>query len=265
VSILTLAGVVSYLGWANGGLQALAWQFHYRADGPELSSPPVWLLHQLVFISRGLGSFSFLALLTAPLVLKWKDRPEGLGLALALSAVPGLCMLLVFRQGADRHPFWAFNLFIPATLALATVLAWTWKHSRNVLFRAVLIGLVLQTGVQLKLSYEQLAEDRRMNARGTLLRDYFTQHPTTVVRFVTRYNFYPFATWYLRVPVDVVPSVEGLRHKLRTGAWPEDAAIISDEARLVEAHCSHFQPSARSREGGWIIAPAETILSACGG
>ena len=83
--------------------------------------------------------------------------------------------------------------------------------------------------------------------------------------FVSVYNFYPFATWYLRVPTEVVPSLDRLKEKVRSGAWPAGEPVVVDTEQLRGAACAPFAPAAQSSDFRWAIAPASAVVAACGG
>jgi hypothetical protein len=255
---VTLAAVGTWLVWANGGAEALAWQFRYRSSS-NLPGAGEWLSKQLGFLSGGLGWGTLVLLISAVVWLPLVKRPRGLVTALLLSAVPGLGMLLIFRQGADRHPFWAFNVILPAAVAIAGVLQAL--HSRPRTAVAFLLGL--QAVVGFRLAEDQLGRERILNARGALLRDFFREQPVSSIRFVSAYNFYPFASWYLDRPTDVVPGVEGLRERLRTGAWPASEPVVVDLEQLRKAGCRPFAALAESLERRWAIAPAGVVGAAC--
>jgi hypothetical protein len=256
---VTLAAVGAWLVWANGGAEAMAWQFRYRSSS-NLPGVGEWLIKQLGFLGGGLGWGTLALLVSAAVWLPFVKRPHGLVPALLLSAVPGLGMLLIFRQGADRHPFWAFNLILPAAVAIAGVLQAL--HSRPRTAVAVFL-LGLQAVVGFRLAGEQLARERILNARGALLRDFFREQTVTSIRFVSAYNFYPFASWYLDRPTDVVPGVEGLRERLRTGVWPANEPVVVDLEQLRKAGCQPFAALAESSERRWAIAPADVVATSC--
>jgi hypothetical protein len=256
---VTLAAVGAWLVWANGGSEAMAWQFRYRSSS-NLQGAGDWLSKQLGFLGGGLGWGTLALLASAGVWLPLVARPRGLVTALLLSAVPGLGMLLIFRQGADRHPFWAFNLILPAAMAIAGVLQAL--HTRP--GAAVAVSLLgLQAVVGFRLAGEQLGRERILNARGALLRDFFREHPASSIRFVSAYNFYPFASWYLDRPTDVVSGVDGLRERLRTGAWPANEPVVVDLEQTRRAGCRSFPALAESPERSWAIAPAGVVGTAC--
>ncbi len=257
---VTLTAVGAWLVWANGGAEAMAWQFRYRSSS-NLPGTGDWLSKQLGFLGGGLGWGTLALLASAAVWLPLVARPRGLVTALLLSAVPGLGMLLIFRQGADRHPFWAFNLILPSAIVIACILQAL--HTRPGATAVAVSLLGLQAVVGFRLAGEQLGRERILNARGALLRDLFREHPTPSIRFVSTYNFYPFASWYLDRPTDVVPGVEGLRERLRTGAWPASEPIVVDVEQARKAGCRPFPALAESPERRWAIAPAGAVDTAC--
>jgi hypothetical protein len=259
---VTLIAVGAWLVWANGGAEAMIWQFRYRSSS-NLPGAWDWLGKQLGFLGGGLGWGTLALLASAAVWLPLVARPRGLGAALLLSAVPGLGMLLIFRQGADRHPFWAFNLILPAAIAIAAVLHTL--HARRPGRVAIAVALLAVQGVVgLRLAGDQLGRERVLNARGALLREVFREHPASTIRFVSAYNFYPFASWYLDRPIEVVPGVEGLRERLRTGAWPPNEPVVVDMEQARKAACRPFPALAESPERRWAIAPAGVVGAACG-
>jgi len=256
---VTLAAVGAWLVWANGGAEAMAWQFRYRSSS-NLPGAGEWLSKQLGFLGGGLGWGTLVLLVSAAAWLPRVKRPRGLVTALLLSAVPGLGMLLIFRQGADRHPFWAFNLILPAAIAIAGLLQ-ALPSRRGAAVAMFVLGL--QAVVGFRLAGDQLGRERILNARGALLRDFFREQPVSSIRFVSAYNFYPFASWYLDRPTDVVPGVEGLRERLRTGAWPANEPVVVDLEQTRRAGCRSFPTLAESTDRRWAIAPAGVVDTAC--
>ncbi|MBN1207689.1 MAG: glycosyltransferase family 39 protein [Myxococcaceae bacterium] len=262
VTAVTLAAVAAWLVWANGGAEAMIWQFRYRASS-NLPGAWDWAHKQLGFLGAGLGWGTLALLASAAVWLPFVERPRGLVPALLLSAVPGLGMLLIFRQGADRHPFWAFNLILPSAFAIAGALsALSQRRPRGVTVALALLGL--QAVVSLRLAGDQLGRERILNERGALLRDFFHEHPVSTVRLVSAYNFYPFASWYLERPIDVVPNVAGLQERLRTGAWPASEPVVVDMKQARKAGCHPFPALAESPERRWALAPAGVVSTACG-
>ncbi|WP_224366326.1 glycosyltransferase family 39 protein [Hyalangium versicolor] len=262
VTAVTLAAVGGWLVWANGGPEAMVWQFQYRSSS-NLPGASAWLSKQLGFLGGGLGWGTLVVLASAAVWLPLGVRPRGLVPALLLSAAPGLGMLLIFRQGADRHPFWAYNLILPAAVAIAGILHAL--HARRSAVAAVAVALLgLQAVVSFRLAGDHSGRERILNARGVMLKDFFRTHPVpSSIRFVSTYNFYPFASWYLDRPIDVVPGVDGLRERLRTGAWPENEPVVVDTAQAFEAGCRPFAALAESPERRWAIAPAGVVGTAC--
>ncbi|HLL54797.1 MAG TPA: hypothetical protein VK447_14685, partial [Myxococcaceae bacterium] len=75
----------------------------------------------------------------------------------------------------------------------------------------------------------------------------------------------PFASWYVRVPIEVVPSVAAFREKLAAGSWPGDGPIVVDLELAKKAGCAPFPTEAESPERRWAIAQAWVVDAACGG
>lgn len=260
---IALAAVVAYLVWANGGAQAMLWQFRYRAS--TNLDPWAWCSRQLGFLSGGLGWVTLLLLAAAPALAALEERPRRLALAAALSAIPGLGMLLIFRQGADRHPFWAYNLILPAAFVVAGVLRAAVRARRPWLGAALLCALGVQAVVGFRRAGEQLSRERLLNGHGALIREYFGAHPAPVVRIFSKYNFYPFVSWYLRVPPEVVSSAATMRERLRTGSWQAGEVLVVDMEWARRVGCAPFTALAESTSRRWVIAPAGAVAAACSG
>lgn len=263
VATVTLGAVAAWIVWANGGIESMVWQFRYRASS-NLPGVGAWLHKQLGFISQGLGWGTLVLLASAAVWLPLTRRARELLPPLLLSALPALAMVLVFRQGADRHHFWAHNLILPAAFALAAAL--DGLHRRRPALLPVAVALLaVQAAVSLRLAGETLGRERLLNARGALLRDFFREHPVPTVRFVSTYNFYTFATWYLRRPIEVAPDIAAFQERLRSGAWPANEPVVVDMEQARKAGCRPFAALVESPERRWAIAPAGQVNEACGG
>lgn len=260
VTGLALALVAAYLFWANGDLSSLVHQFEYRA-GPAVG-PGEWIRKQLGFLGQGLGWLSLAVLAGTALWWRFAERPRGFGVAFGLAVVPGLGMWLIFRQGADRHPFWAYNLILPAAFAFAGLSSATRRTAHRVLLCAAICAQMLFAIWPVA---TQLQQDRILNARGDLLRDWYGEHPTDQVRFLSGYNFFPFVSWYLRVPTDVVPTLDAMRERIASGRWHPEDVIVVDREIARGAGCAAFESLSESADARWALAPAARVLTACGG
>lgn len=263
VAAATLAGVAAWLVWANGGSEAMVWQFHYRASS-NLPGSWEWVRKQLGFISSGLGWGTLMLLLSAIVWLPKLDGPLGLAPSLLMSAVPAVGMVFIFRQGADRHPFWAYNLILPAAFAISAAL-YGLRLTRPLGYTLALALIALQGVIGLRMAGEQLARERILNARGEMLRSFFRREAPSTIRFVSAYNFYPFVSWYVNRPTDVVPDIPTLKERLKTGAWPGSDPVVVDLEQTLKANCQPFPALIESPDRRWSLALASVVSKACGG
>jgi hypothetical protein len=99
---------------------------------------------------------------------------------------------VIFPSGAQHHAFWAYNLILAVALAGQTVVAF-------------------------RVAGDQLGEERPLNSVGAPARDYFGTHRVADVKMVSSYDFHPYVSWYLDVPVDVALSAAATERQLSAG------------------------------------------------
>jgi hypothetical protein len=263
VAVLTLC---TYLVWANGGPRELLAQAQYRM-GADTTLPPLaaMALRQVGFIGQGLGWLTFLLLLVVPVVLARSSRPYGVAVALLLSAVPGLGMTVLFPSGAHHHAFWAYNLILPACLAVALWIQAVARVGRDVAVVVLGVALAAQAVVAFRAASDQLGEERQLNSVGALARDYFGKRRVADVKMVSAYDFHPYVSWYLDVPTDVALSAAAIEQQLSTGRWwPGDAVLVDTEfARSMS--CRPFPTVRVSGNRRWVVTTAAAVDGACRG
>ncbi|MBL8956150.1 MAG: hypothetical protein JNK82_35580 [Myxococcaceae bacterium] len=172
----TLAFVVWHLTDAAGGVQGLVWQFRWRAAGDAVTWLQ-WAQGQARMVGEGVGPVSLLALLVVP---KQHRR------TLLMLLVPGVVMLLVFRQGAVRHAFWGYNLVFPAAFAVAAAVT-RWPRAGAAL--ALAQALVLVPVAVWRLQEEHVQNDALGRVAKTLPKG------GEVAVFSAR-SFHPYVAWY---------------------------------------------------------------------
>lgn len=263
VAVLALC---TYLVWANGGPRELVVQARYRmgADTTLLPFGP-WALRQVGFIGQGLGWLTFLLLLAVPAVLVRSSRPRGIAVALLLSVVPGLGMTVLFPSGAQHHAFWAYNLILPAALAVALWIQVVGRIGRGTAAVLLAVALAGQTVVAFRVAGDQLGEERQLNSVGALARDYFGTHRVADVKMVSSYDFHPYVSWYLDVPIDVALSAAAIERQLSAGRWLPGDAVLVDTEYTRSMSCRSFPAADVSGNRRWVIATAGAVDSACRG
>jgi len=207
---LVFAASLGFVGWhlidAGGGLGELLWQFRWRAAGDQVSWAQ-WAQAQALMVGEGLGPVALLALAAA----LWRPRRE-----LLLLLVPGLVMLVLFRQGATRHAFWGFNLLFPAAFAVAALVT-RWP-------RATATLVALQLAVTLPLAAMRLHGEHVQNVElGTAAKA--LPRGGEVPVFSLR-SFHPYVSWYAGAKPITVRTLAEL-------------SAVRDEALLVDTLHAH--------------------------
>ncbi|TMA71344.1 MAG: hypothetical protein E6J77_26390 [Deltaproteobacteria bacterium] len=263
VGVVSLAALLAYFGWANNDLGEMLTHARMRTGASDAVPPLEWITRQLGFVASGLGWLTFLVLMGATILLALRGGPRGLLAAILLGAVPGVAMTIIFRNGAYSHPFWSYNLIIPAALAVAyaSTLVAGW-HRRGA---SLLVGvlMVVQAVVGFRVAGDQLGRERLLNSVGALARDYFRQHPVETVKVMSAYDFHPYVSWYLRVPTEVVYSVRDLHERLLSARWAASEPLLVDTDFARDLGCKPFQPAAMSDDRRWAIAPGGAVDAAC--
>ncbi len=206
--MVAAAGALAFVAWhlidATGGTHELMWQLKWRAGGEEFTAGQ-WLSKQGGFLAYGLGPLTLLCLVGG---LFHPKRA-----LLLLAAVPGVGMMLGFRQGAQHHAFWGYLLIVPAAIALAMVL------SRR---RWVGALLAYQAGFILFTAWGHLETARAKNAVGAVVRAHFAD--ATSVPIVTHYQYHPYVTWN-------APNAKPDYAR----AWPADTRVLHQGAVVSAA------------------------------
>lgn len=252
-SAIAGAAALAFVAWhlidATGGTSELRWQLAWRAGGSDFTVGQ-WLTRQGTNLMFGLGPLSLALLVVAPAGWAIARRDRAALLMFLLCVGPGLVMLLVFRQGAMRHPFWAFNLVLPAAVAIAMALTFAW--------RAALVCLVLQAGWSVSEAIDRAARDKASNEVGVLVARRFGPVADTV-RMFTHYNFHPYVTWYARAR----PEWALTREALAARRWEPGADVLVDSLYTGRLGCSPFPSLDASADGRWVIAHAGELRAAC--
>jgi hypothetical protein len=240
-----------FVGWhlvdATGGTSELAWQATWRSSGVALAD---WARYQLAALLPRLGPLTLAALVFAPLLLR-RSAPKGALATMAVAGAPGVLMLLVFRQGAFKHPFWGYQLLLPAGFALALVLSRLSGTAR----RAALVALALQGAALVVWSVRTLDEEHRASTAAPMVARHFGG--AAEVPMFTPGRFHPWVPWNTGAANLNLPTLEAL-----TRLEPE-ALLLADAKLLAKLSCA--QPTAReaSADGRWLVATAGEVLRAC--
>jgi hypothetical protein len=264
VGSIALALLCAYLVWANGGPRELVAQAQYRM-GADTTLPPFvpWAQRQIGFIGEGLGWMTFGLLLGAPALLLRSDRPRGSAVALLLGAVPGVGMTVLFPSGSHAHAFWAYNLVLPAAVAVALWIRATVQSGRRMAVAALAVILGVQSIVGFRIAGDQLGDERRLNSVGALARDYFRKHPVSSVRMVSAYDFHPYVSWYLDVGTEVALSAAHVERLLASGQWQSNDPVLVDTEYARSMSCGPFPVLGVSENRRWVVATAGLVSTAC--
>jgi hypothetical protein len=264
VGSIALAVLCTYLVWANGGHRELVAQAQYRM-GADTTLPALvpWVQRQIGFIGDGLGWVTLGLLLGVPALLLLSDRPRGSAAALLLSAVPGVGMIVLFPSGSHAHAFWAYNLILPAAVAVALWIRATAQSRRRLAVIGLAVALGVQTVVGLRIAGDQLGDERKLNSVGALARDYFRKHPVSNVRMVSAYDFHPYVSWYLGVGTDVALSAADIERLLASGRWQSSDPVLVDREYARIMSCRPFPVLGVSGNRRWVIATAGLVSTAC--
>ncbi len=192
---VVFAAALAFVAWhltdAAGGASDLLWQFRWRSAGDEVTWAQ-WAWAQVAMLGEGVGPVSLLALVVVPRA-HWKT--------LLLLLVPGVVMLVVFRQGAVRHAFWGFNLVFPAAFALAAAVT-RWPKVAGALAAA-------QLAVTLPVAAMRLREEHVQNVElGSVARALPREREVGV--FSAR-SFHPYVAWYAGAKPVTLRTLEELR------------------------------------------------------
>ncbi len=261
VTGLCAAAALAFVAWhlvdATGGTEELRWQLQWRAGSSEFSVSQ-WLARQGEHLAVGLGPLTLVLLVAAPLA--WR-REKGALLALLLAAVPGVLMLLIFRQGAHRHAFWGFNLVLPAAVALAMALTIARSFGRAA-FGVLLVLFAAQGAWSIWASLARQARDTASNQVGALVSRRFAGEPGPVPMF-THYNFHPYVTWYARSPPDWALTAGELFTRVDEGRWPPNVEVLVDAHFTARLGCRAYPTFDGTADGRWVTAQAGVLRAAC--
>ena len=264
VFALAVVVLAFHLVWANGGFrELLGWAQLRMGMGENFPDVFDWGRRQIGYIASGVGWLTFALLVGVPMLFSRRDRPRGLAVALLLSAAPGVGMTVLFRNGAHHHAFWAYNLILPAAFAVALWLHAITASGRRAALLVMGILLGIQAIVGFRVAGDQLGEERGLNSVGALVRGYFAAHRVPEVKMLSAYDFHPYVSWYLRVPTEIALSAKDVHHRLASGEWEADDAVLIDTEFTRNLGCESFPVVGTSRNRRWVVANASAVDGAC--
>lgn len=236
------AGAAAFVGWhlvdATGGTAELLWQASWRAaPGVPVGD---WLLYQWNALLPRLGPLALLALAAAPFLAR--GLPREAKVAMLVAAVPGVGMLLIFRQGAFKHPFWGYQLLFPAAFALALVLSRLGRRARAV----ALVALAAQGAFLVRWSLQLLETEHRASSAARLLTRHFAG--AAEVPMFTPGRFHPWVPWNLRAGNLQLGEVAALEAHLGP-----DQPVLVDTRHLQKLGLPPFAGADTSDDGRWQV------------
>lgn len=259
-----LAALLGYLTWANGGPEELIRQALYRtgvSDAPYTAAG--WIRKHLEYFHDGLGLVGIAALVCAPALLLLTGAPRRTIVVLALYAVPGLGMVLLLQQGSYGHAFWGFNLLLSLGAAFAFLADWLRRQRPTTALPAIVIALGTHFILNARIAGEQLGRERDLNSVGTLTQRLQAPSASEPVRMFSAYAFHPYATWYLRGPMDVALSTAAVREKRQNQMWKNEDRVLVDSEFARNAGCRPMPYEDISASRRWLIVRVGTLLENC--
>lgn len=266
VAAASLALLLGYLVWANGGTGELTRQFLYRSGvGTAEFTWRSWTSLVGGYAVAGLGWVGLLTLVpTAVALVAAKDSvARTFAAAIVLSAAPGLGMTLGFRQGAYYHAFWSYNLFLPVALSAALALRWSVRVHQRWGVTAVGALLAAQALLAARQAGAHLDQERALNSVGALVQDSREHLTGSVIPMLAGYDFHPYVSWYLGRPTDVVLHPSEVAGRVTHALWHPDDVVLTDTKRTQDLGCRGFAVEARSANGRWVRARAAELVRAC--
>ncbi len=260
--LITLAALFAYLIVANRGVGELVGQAVMRS-GINQFPLRTWIEREIVFTGAGLGWIT-LALIAVACMTCWQ-LPVGrrLFVAMCLAAIPGLGMVVVFRNGAYFHEFWGYNLFIAASFGVAIVI----ERLRCGLPERATVCLVFILAAQAVMATRsagaQLEREHDLNQLGIFLKQTLTTPGVQRLKMFWAYDFHPYVAWYLNMPQDVTLSPEGLRRRLETGEWKPEDLVVVDNLFTANLHCRGLANRTDSASRRWSITSVGELEKSC--
>lgn len=250
------AAAAAFVAWhlvdATGGTAELAWQATWRAT-PGVP-PGDWLAYQWNALLPRLGPLALLALAAAPFLARGLSREAKV--ALLVAAAPGVGMLLIFRQGAFKHPFWGYQLLFPAAFALALALSRLGRRARAV----ALVALAAQGAVLVGWSSQLLETEHTASSAARLLTRHFTG--ATEVPMLTPGRFHPWVPWNVGAGNVQLGDVAALDERLASG-WSPERPVLVDTRLTQKLGCGPLPEGERSDDGRWLAAPLGAVRARC--
>jgi hypothetical protein len=257
-----LVALLAYLIIANHGIGELVGQAMMRS-GINQFPFRIWIGREIVFTGEGLGWIT-VALIALACAISWQTAlGRRLFVALCLAAVPGLGMVLGFRNGAYYHEFWGYNLFIAASFAVAIVAE---RLKRALPERAtvfLLLVLAAQAVMATRSAGTQLEREHDLNQLGIFLKQTVTNPGVQRLKMFWAYDFHPYVAWYLNIPQDVTLSPDGLRRRLETGEWKPEDLVVVDNLFAANLHCRGLADRIDSVSRRWSITSAGELERSC--
>ncbi len=237
-----LAPLVLYLVWANGGPNELVHQLAYRAANEGGAQT---LATQVQYLAMGLGPLGLVLLLTSP---RFRRQPR-----LWLAFVPGLAMVLLFRQGANHHAFWGHNLLVPLGYVAAA-------YAARVGTAAILVpALAAHAASVVPFAWLELERQRGLDEVGNQVAKVARDRPAGALAMFDWQAFHPYVTWLAPELVpEVVTSVRGL-DEVR---WRNELPVLVHVEFLERLGCAPLPAHDGAR---WTEASPEQLRAACAG
>jgi hypothetical protein len=241
-----------YIANASGGFSEVLHQAVWRSGvNDESLTLSAFARVQWRFISAGLSLVGIAAILLRVALTK-KQLPVAAAFWLAL--VPGLAMTLLFRHGAQRHAFWAYQLWIAAAFALAALLSRI-QSLKPRLLCVLVFGAA--AAVNVVAARERLLEERALDRVGDFALHELSAFTGSPVKMLASTSFQVYIPWYLRYEIDVALTPDDFTKR----AWPDDARVMIDQLWLTRYGCRlSGAPLTGSPGGRFVIAQASTLV-----
>jgi hypothetical protein len=253
---LAALGAALFVAWhlidATGGVHEMLWQASWRA-APELNAGD-WLSKEAEVLAWRLGPVTLLLLAALPMLRR--TAPAGALSAMLVAAVPGVGMMLIFRQGAQHHAFWGYQLVLPAAFAVALALSRLQGATRVALAAA----LLLQCAVQVGWAWERLSVEHDGTQVVSLLKHHFASARAVPIFSPTR--FHPWVAWYTGtrpLSESTLDTLEAARAKDADPSTP----VLVNTAHATKQGCAALGDVPTSSDGRWAVVSADALHAAC--
>jgi len=260
----TLAALLVYLIKANHGPGELIGQAVMRS-GLNQFDAVAWTGDEIRYAGEGLGWLTLILLAGAYAVCGRLPQGRRLYLATSLAAVPGMGMILLFRNGAHWHDFWGYNLFLAAGFGVAAVL----EFFRRALPEPAKISLLFLLGGQSTLAARsagaQLEREHNLNQLGVFVKQNLATAGLQNVKMFWAYDFHPYIAWYLEKPQDVSLSLPSLQRKVESGQWKREDQVVVDNLFAANLRCRGLGSRIDSSTRRWSITSVGELENSCQG